>query len=449
MLSFSVADIQKWIGCPVDAAVGQKSIALIAVDSREVVPGALFIALPGAKTDGHLFLETAAQKGALYAIVKEEYSGSDFGMTLFRVPNTLLALQTAAQKWLQKSSAKVIAITGSIGKTTTKGFVYQLLKSTYRTGTSSGSKNSQIGMSLALLNETVGNEEFLVLEMGMTEPQQIQRLTEIAPPDIALITEIALVHAQGFSSLESIAEAKAEIFSHPKTALGFYSANSAFDAFKKTGGFPKKTYSRTVLEADIRLTVDANAFYLHEGDAVHELPWREFPADHVHTNLLAAIAVVRAAGMSIEEIGRALPTLQLPERRLQEVTKGEVDFICDCYNASLPSMKGALDAMQRRKTSGKKVAILGGIRELGKFSEECHREVGLAALDAVDEVICLGEECSPIVDIWVDAGREISWHLTFDELMEKVRARVRRGDLVLLKGSRSFQLERVLEKYSS
>ncbi|HXF29263.1 MAG TPA: UDP-N-acetylmuramoyl-tripeptide--D-alanyl-D-alanine ligase, partial [Chlamydiales bacterium] len=400
------------------------------VNSKEVKAGALFFAIPGAKTDGHLFLQDAAMNGAKAAVVRKEYSGDSFGLTLIRVDDTLQALQKAAEKWRKQSLAKVIAITGTVGKTTTKDFLFQLLKTKYKVSASSGNKNSQIGLATVLLNETRGDEDFLVMEMGMTLPGHIKRLTEITPPHIALITEISLVHAENFESLEHIAEAKAEILSHPQTTLGIVNGDTqCVDLLMNNRHCKMQSYSFT------------------NGNDFARLPAIDFPATHLYKNLLGAISCCRAVGMSEDEIGLGMRSLKLPQLRLQEIEKNGVFFINDCYNASPLAVNSALEVIRKKQVPGKKIAILGHMRELGKFSEESHRQVGQSALSSVDSLFCFGQECGPLVEVWKREKRDVNWCETFEELMTKFQKRVQKGDLVLVKGARTLYLERVVEQF--
>ena len=421
-----------------------QTITGVAIDSRDVRPGNIFFALTGAKTDGHRYLAQVKALGASLAVVNHEFTGDDYGLPLIRVPNTLKALQMAAHGFVSSGSrAQVLAITGSLGKTTMKGFVTQLLRSTYKVSTTSGNKNSQAGLALALLNETDGTEDYLVVEMGMTEPNQIKTLTEIVPPDIALITSIALVHAENFPSLQEIARAKAEIFSHPKTQHVIVNRDTACSDFLLgLCTCKKETYS---VKESLQVSPEGIAF-TERGD-VFALPYVHFPASHVYVNLLGAITAARACHVSMDAIIATLPSLRLPERRLQEVQKDDILFINDAYNAAELSMKGALEAMRERVVAGRKIGVLGHMAELGQFSNECHQRVGAFSIDCVDELFCFGKLCGPLYEEWKVAQKPARWFLDFDELMHELRKTALPGDCVLVKGARSLALERVVETF--
>ena len=222
------SEIAHWLNVPQETSsdAGFPMIQGVAVDSRCTKAGDLFFALPGAHTDGHAFLAAAAAQGAVAAVVQQDYRGPDHGLHLLRVENSLNALQLMSKNYLQGSKAEIVAVTGSLGKTTCKGFIAALLKRKYRVSCNEGNQNSQIGLPLTILNQITLDEELLVLEMGMTMAGEIRQLTQIAPPTVALVTLVAPVHIVNFASLEGIAAAKAEIFSHPRTQFGFYHKES-------------------------------------------------------------------------------------------------------------------------------------------------------------------------------------------------------------------------------
>ena len=419
----------------------------VAVDSRMLQPGDLFFALPGAKVDGHLFLEHVAKSGASGAVVSSSYKGSDYGLPLLRVRDVQAALQEYSKTVLNLSKAKIVAVTGSLGKTTTKGFIASLMKHKFKVSASPGNSNSQIGLPLAILNHTTAEDEVIILEMGMTLPGQLSKLIQIAPPDIAVVTTVALVHAENFDSLEGIARSKAEIFTHPTTKLGIYCTESNIsEILAQAGTCEKQTFSTTTSQSDFFLNAIENGLQIQERQSkpVH-LPFLAIPGIHNRHNFLAAVAVARNLGMDWEEIRDAQSTLELPERRLEMIEKQGVVFVNDTYNASEMSMKSALDSLPLPKPACKKIAFLGGIVELGKFSVECHRSVAKHALDRVDMMFCFGEDCLPMVDEWKSAGRQVVWTKERDALVAELLIQIQPGDVVLLKGSRSKGVCKVLD----
>lgn len=420
----------------------------IAVDSRLVEPGNVFFALPGAKADGHSYLQEVAVKGAIAAVVEKNYSGEDYGLQLIRVRHVLQSLQSLASAFVKKGHAKIVAITGSVGKTTTKEFTATLLRQKYRVAASPGNSNSQVGIPLAIVNHTAGNEDILVLEMGMTVPGNIANLIKIAPPDIAVITHVALVHAVNFNSMDEIARAKGEILTHPKTQIGILNYETEnFHQLLHFGACRKLLFSVKSSCADfsMRIQPDGTMLVSHANETV-ALGTLPVLGKHNHQNLLAAITVAKNLNMDWEEIINAIPSLKLPERRLQVVEKEGITFVNDSYNASLLSVKAALESLPVPQGNGKKIAVLGEMLELGHFSEQCHREVGEHSLNHVDSVLCLGKETHPIFECWESAKRPAQKFMERADLVKALRQSLQPGDVVLLKGSRSKELWKVLDE---
>jgi UDP-N-acetylmuramoyl-tripeptide--D-alanyl-D-alanine ligase len=418
------------------------------VDSRMVQPGHLFFALPGAQVNGHAFLNLVAAAGARAAVVDRGYRGPDFGMALLPVDDVLKALQMLAQRMLSDQRPLIVAITGSVGKTTTKEFIRVLLCQNYRTVASPGNQNSQIGLPLTILNSTDGSEELLVLEMGMTMPTQIAQLVAIAPPDIAVITSVALVHAENFASLEAIACAKGEIFSSSQTSVGLLPREVCdFDTLSHSGSCRKRSFTITDREADYRLVAHEPSLSVLTAGQEQSLGVFGVPGAHNRHNLLAAVAVARELKLSWAEIRARVPSLNLPERRLQTVEKQGIIFINDSYNAPPIGVQAALSNLPQPRPGGRRIAVLGTMPELGKFSVQCHREIGEHALGIVDQMFCLGSECQPIYEIWMRAGKPVAWFLEKTALREALRGTLRAGDVVLIKGANGKQMWQLLDDW--
>ena len=202
--------IEKFFGLSLNTDLDQLQAC---VNSKEVEKGAIFFAITGKKTDGHRYLQEVRDRGASIAVIHESYEGEHFGLQLIRVQNVLDTLQSLAKWHFLSIGAKTIAVTGSVGKSTTKEFIASILGTKFRVGKTIGNQNSQIGLPLSLI-ALKGDEEIIVLEMGMTDPGNILDLVKIAAPDIAVLTKIDTNHIELFGSLEKIAEEKASIFSH-------------------------------------------------------------------------------------------------------------------------------------------------------------------------------------------------------------------------------------------
>lgn len=394
-----------------------RNYSYFTVDSRKVIPGSLFFALPGEKTDGHHFLKEVKERGAASAVVSPSYQGESFGLELIVKESPLLFLQELAKEKLKAlPNLQIVGITGSVGKTTTKDFIAVLLEGKFKVVKSEKNENSQVSLPLTVLNRVRGDEEVLVLEMGMSEKGEIGKLAEIAKPKIAVLTAVGYAHSAFFDSLEAIGRAKGEIFVEDvQRAL-----------------LPKECLKYCPLPQEKIRVVSENEKI--------ELP---FGLPHLRQNLLLAIAVGEELGMSFDEMKKRFPFLKIPEGRGVRIEKRGITFIDDSYNASPLSVKAALNTLSKEK---RRVAVLGSMKELGVFSEKLHEEIGKVALDSVDSLYLIGEETDVICDLFVKNGRIAHRFKTKEELTRALREEIREGDTVLLKGSNSHQLWKVLEE---
>lgn len=444
MPNYLFREVADRIGCTTDC---EATLTGVAVDSRLVKPGELFFALKGDHVDGHDYLSEVASKGAAGAVVNKNYPGGSYGLPLFFVEDVLKALQMLARETLAARKPLVVAVTGSVGKTTTKEFIAGLLRSKYVVAASPGNSNSQIGLPLAVLNHTEGKEDVLVLEMGMTDKGHLAGLVEMAPPHIAVITTTALVHACNFSGLEEIGRTKAEIFSHPQTQVGILDRTIInYDELAQIGGCRKLSFALDHPAADFSLRIESYKMSISTSDGVGLLPVLPLPGLHNRHNFLAAVTVARTLGLEWEEIARAMPLLQLPERRLEMVEREGVLFVNDSYNANELSLKAALSSLPTPRDGGNRIAVIGEMVELGKFSRGCHRAVAEYALDRVDQLFCFGKECLVMREVWQGAQRPVIWAEERLEIVRKLREVLNPGDVVLLKGSRAKGTWKVLEE---
>jgi len=415
-------------------------------DSRMIQPGELFFALKGEKNDGHLFLAEAAQRGAVGAVVSKGFLGSVGGLILLGVEDVQGALQELARNSMAEHSVPMIGITGSVGKTTTKEFLATLLEGKFRTGKSPSSFNSKVTYPLNLLNRT-GDEQVVVLELGMSAPREILNLVQIAAPDIAILTKVALAHALQFpDGLSGIARAKGEIFSQDKTKTAIFDMEfMEYPEIVSSIRAEKVTFSTQNASADYFLSMAEGRYRLDERGVrafEFDLPFKE---GHLLQNFAAAIAGARQMGMQWEEIERQIPRLHLPKMRFEQFEKAGVWFINDAYNANPASMRAALENLPEPKEGCKRIAVLATMKELGAFSVEAHQEIGRLAQKRIDVLLCLGEETAPLCEAYRESMKPAE--LFYDHLMlaEKLNEIMRPGDVVLLKGSRSMQLEKLLE----
>ncbi|MCH9635378.1 MAG: UDP-N-acetylmuramoyl-tripeptide--D-alanyl-D-alanine ligase [Chlamydiales bacterium] len=376
----------------------------MSIDSRLVKPGSTFYAIKGNQVDGHNFLEKAAKNGATEAVVQNCYRGPSYGMKIFHVPDVLEEMRTRARLFLERYPKRIVAISGSVGKTTTKLFAAQLLEKHFFVWASPKSYNSQLTVPLSILM-CPKEAEILILEMGMSEPGQIKKLLEIAPPEIALLTQVSIQHADGFKDgYEGILREKLSLFSHPKTRLCLHP--------RSVPGFGK------IFEIEPHFDL--------QGPILH--------------NFCAAKAIAEAFGVT--EFPRKL---KLPSMRLEEVKKGQLLFINDAYNANADSMIAALKILATK--SGRKVAILSEMNALGTLARQEHEKVAREAIKCVDLLLCLGKHCERMQKLFEEAGKEAFYFSSKEALRQKARMILKPGDTILLKGARAYAMEEILDDY--
>jgi UDP-N-acetylmuramoyl-tripeptide--D-alanyl-D-alanine ligase len=428
-------------------------VSSLSTDSRTTRPGDLFVALHGDNFDGHQFVDQALQRGAIGAIVETKFSGKvapEF--CLLRVTDTLAAYQQLAARYRQSLGLKVVAITGSNGKTSTKDFTASVLARRYRVTKTEGNFNNHVGLPRTIL-EAGARDEIGVWEIGMNHPGEIAPLAAIARPDVAIITNIGVAHIEFMGSREAIAQEKGDLAASlgPEGILILHSA----DEFAQT--IAGRTQGRVIFAGidggevqarDIAQTPGGAEFELLEG--AHRchgvLP---VPGLHMVQNALLAVAAGRAFGLSLEECAAGLAAAPLTRARLQIKTIRGVQFIDDSYNANPDSAKAALRTLVELETGGRRIAVLGQMLELGAESRRGHREVGeTAASLGIDHLIALGKDSAEIAAGAKAAGLTNSSMVETAGLAAARLAEIAQpGDLVLVKGSRSARTERVLEEF--
>jgi UDP-N-acetylmuramoyl-tripeptide--D-alanyl-D-alanine ligase len=420
----------------------EKEIAGFSIDSREVKKGDLFFALKGEKYDAHDFLKEVVHRGAVAAVVDAGYLGETCGLSLLKVPNVTAAMQTLARTIQERRKQRVVAVTGSVGKTTTKEFIATLLAQKYTVAKTPGNNNSQVGLPLAILNGA-GVEECFVAEMGMSHAGDIQKLVDIAPPDVAVVTKIGHANIEYFADgFEGIAAAKAEILAHPKTTCAILNRQvMAYRAFQNVS-CPKKIFAVAPQEGDFVLE---DGWVIREGEGGSSSFRLPFSATHLCEDFVAAASAARILGLSWNEIVAGAQKLKAFGQRFERVEKDGIVFINDCYNASPESMEAALSNLPQPSLGGKTIAVLGMMVDLGSYSHERHCDVGRWALGKTDHLLCYGKECLPMVDIFSEAGKPAEFFRDLKHLKSVLFEIAKPGDIVLIKGSKVNKLWQVLE----
>ena len=453
MNPFPLSRIAQFAGCSLASGDGTVVIAKVSSDSRTVKPGELFVALRGENFDGHDFVESAAKAGAAGAIVDSNWKGSvPKNFALIRAKDTLQAYQELAANYRKSLTLKVVAITGSNGKTSTKDFAAAVLARRFRVTKTVGNFNNHVGVPRTILEATSG-DEVGVWEIGMNHPGEIATLAKVAAPDVAVITNIGLAHLEFMGSRERIAEEKgalAEAVGPEGTVI--LNADDPFtkDIATRTRGkvILAGTTTGTIQAADISQSGTGTDFTILEG--AHrcraQLP---VPGLHMVQNALLAVAAGRVFGVSLEDCAAGLLAAPLTKARLQIRDIGGVQFLDDSYNANPDSMKAALRTLVELDADGKRIAVLGEMRELGDESERGHREVGeTAAALKIDQLIAIGNAAAAIADGARHAGLQKTTVVNSTSeaagLLNEIAAP---GDLILIKGSRAARTEEVINQF--
>lgn len=408
------------------------------IDSRAIVPGDLFVGLPGETHDGGRFAEQALAAGAWGVLVAPQHAVDDAPGAVLAADDPLQALQSLARAWRRELGAQVIAITGSTGKTSTKDILAALLEPHRRTFVSRGNFNTEIGLPLELLAAPEGTEA-LVLEMGMRGAGQIAELAQIAEPDVGVIVNVGPAHLELLGSIEAIAAAKAELIAdlHDGATAVIPAGEPLLDPHRRsdiatvTFG-PGGDVTLAAQGADGAVEIDA------PGERIAlQLDFRQA---HLRGNLLAAVAAARAIGVrptgavTVAFSGRRGERTRLPNG---------VTVIDDCYNANPMSMRAALDDLAATAGEGRRVAVLGDMLELGPEEAHFHAEIGAhAATLGVELLVAVGPRSRAIADAFDGETQVVTDAAQAAVLAPKL---VRAGDTVLVKASRGVGLERVTE----
>ena len=459
----------------VEALTGQRweqateVIPQVVIDSRQAVPGALFVALPGEHVDGHDFVGDAFSRGASFALVQRDIPGyplldlrrpltpqdwADFRVpALLRVEHTLQAMQQAARFWRRKlPHLRVVGITGSVGKSTTKELVAQVLSRRYRTLKNLGNLNNEIGLPLTVLRLTEGHE-YAVLEMGFYVPGEIALLCDIAQPQVGVVTNIGTVHAERAGSQETIARGKAELVEALPPAPEGVAVLNYDDPWVRW--MAERTQARVFFyglspEADLwadeieGLGLEGIAFRLHYRDETVQVKAPLLGRHAVHTALRAA-AVGLVEGLTWQEI---VEGLRMGHTQLRLVTVRAFNgalILDDTYNASPQSTLAALNLLA--DLPGRRVAVLGDMLELGPYEREGHEKVGVRAAEVAHRLITVGPRAKIIAAAAQEAGMPAG-HVWATDTPEEAVAVLRRiltpEDVVLVKASRGMHLDRVV-----
>lgn len=425
----------------------KKEFNNICTDTRKIEKDNIFLALKGDNFNGNQYVKDAIDKGAAIAIVDEIlFNKEEVNATVIKVDNTYDALLNLAKYYRQKLNIKVVGITGSTGKTSTKDLVAAFLQGKYKVFKTKGNFNNHIGLPLMILSMD-SQIEVAVLELGMSNLGEIHTLANCARPDVALITNIGLSHIENLKTQENILKAKMEItdFFNKDNVLivngeDKYLKNVKENLFRviKTGYNDNNTYSAY----DVKLKEDSTSFKIKDGDKEYNFVLPMVGAHNV-LNALLGIAAAKELGVSYDQMLEGLKSIEATSMRLEFKKANGYTIINDCYNASPDSMRAALDVLKNR-TGKRKIAILGTMRELGDESSRAHRIVGEYAKETADILITTGEY---VHDYKAGFGEEnIIIYDSKEELINNICEIVKDEDVILVKASRGAKFEEIVTK---
>lgn len=422
----------------------------VGTDTRTMRPGTLFVALRGESFDGHTFLGSAAQAGALGALVDHIPDGAPDALHYYVVPDTLAALGRLATWRRRNLNARVCAITGTNGKTTTKEMARSILSTRYRVHATTGNLNNLVGTPLTLLTAP-DDVEALVVEVGTNAPGEIAALRDIVEPDAAIVTTVGAGHLEGLGSVEGVLDEKTSLLSRlPVDGLALVGDEPPM--------LPERARSMTVAAPvrvagageradpdfrarDIGIDSDGHASFDWRGRRVH-LP---VSGRHNVTNALLALGLAMEWDVGLDEAIGAMAQVQLPGMRMEVRRAGDLRLIVDCYNANPGSVRAALDLIEGMPREDGRIAVLGSMLELGADSAAMHAEIAReAASRELDLIIATGEFAPAFDEVAESMGARLVRAPDPMDAWGALRERLRGREVVLLKGSRGVALERLL-----
>lgn len=437
----------QWCGGKIDPKYADITFFGANIDTRKLEAGQMFVALQGVR-DGHDFIDAAFEKGA--AAVLCTHCNADYPAIV--VPDTRIALGEIAKQERLRLGMKVIGITGSVGKTTTKEMVAAVLSKSYRTGKTPVNHNNDIGLPMTILSMP-DDTQVAVLELGMNHFREIAYLSNIAKPDVAVIVNIGTMHIEHLGSQEGILQAKLEILEglNPEGTVVLNGDDPLLWNVRKK--LPEAVYfganntDCAVLATDVDTHDGKICFVANYADNCFVV---KLPVEGAHyvADALAAIAVGLKMGVPCEDICIALENFQNADGRQEIFQTGEYTIIKDCYNAGPESMAAALAVLHGKE--GRKIAVLGDMLELGSCTQAEHYKVGRMAAENADILLSYGPNSGKMQGGAITGGMSTSAARTFEsreKLAEVLTSIVRPGDVILFKGSRGMRMELILEQF--
>ncbi|MGI6005890.1 MAG: UDP-N-acetylmuramoyl-tripeptide--D-alanyl-D-alanine ligase [Ruminococcus sp.] len=433
--------------------VPEQCVKSITTDSRKAEEGCLFVPIVGARADGHDFIEQVMEKGALGTLSEREIKDADY--PYIQVKSSLQAVKDIAEFYLKQLDIPVVGITGSVGKTSTKEMIAAVLSQKYRVLKTQGNFNNELGMPLTVFRLRE-EDEIAVLELGISDFEEMHRLAKVARPDTCVITNIGYCHLENLKSLDGVLKAKTEMFDYMKKdgAVILNGDDGKLRSIQEVHG-KKPVFFGVKNSCDIyadhieNLGLKGIACCIHTdiGEFKVQIP---APGEHSVYNALAGAAVGRTYGLSLEEIRRGIESPERVSGRFRIIEMGNYTVIDDCYNANPVSMKASLKVLQ--DAEGRKVAVLGDMGELGEDEVNLHREVGaFAASCDIGLLVCVGDLSRHMADGAKEKnpGLEVIYIKDREELLEVLPNMIQKGDTILIKASHFMQFEKVVKRLVS
>lgn len=450
-MNLTVSEILSACGGRLLFGTPKTAVTSVSTNSREIAAGALFVPIRGERVDAHRFISSAFAAGAAAALTQEPETAEKTACALIAVPDTREALQKIAAAYRRKFSLPVVGITGSVGKTSTKEMVALALSAGLSVMKTLGNNNSQIGVPLTMfrLSEEYGAA---VVEMGMSEFGEMSRIAAVAAPDFAVMTNIGVSHIQQLGSRRNILAEKLHIADcfHEGSVLFLNGDDEMLRNLSGTLPFETVLFG-TRPECGFRAETieqfaESTRFRYRSPDG--EEGEAEIPVIGTHhvLNALAGLAVAKRLGIPMEKAAAALAAYQAPAMRQQISRVNGVTLIDDSYNSSPDAVKSSLSVLSSFR-SGKRIAVLADMLELGDYSNEAHFDVGVCAANSgVDVLVTVGDSASWIAKGARSVKPEMDCRICRDnrQAFEEVRSLLKQGDTVLIKGSRAMHTEEIV-----
>lgn len=428
----------------------EREVSSITTDSRQAADGCLFVAVKGERVDGHDFIPSVFEKGALCVIAEHEPEAADGAW--IQVESSLQAIKDMAEFYRQQLAVRVVGITGSVGKTSTKEVIASVLSEKYHVLKTLGNFNNELGLPLTVFRLRE-EHQVAVLEMGISDFGEMHRLSKIARPDVCVMTNIGQCHLEFLKDRDGILRAKSEIFDYlaEDGTVILNGDDDKLSTIKEVKGIRPVFFGvesgREIYADEIEPKgLKGIRCRIHAGEESISV-LIPIPGYHMVLNALAAAAVGLTMGLTMEQIRAGIEKLQSLGGRFHIIEKGNMLIIDDCYNANPVSMKASLDVL--KDAEHRKVAILGDMFELGENAAELHASVGChAAENEIDLLICVGDASRHMAEAAFQTGGcgEVLQVPTLAALLEVLPRLIQEDDTILVKASHGMHFEKVVER---